>query len=1021
AFQPDNRGLGDAFVARINPAGSQLVYSSFLGGAGTDEAAGIAIDSTGNAYVVGNTASGDFNTRNPLQPTNRGFQDAFVSKVDLNGTQLLYSTYLGGNRNDIGNGIAVDASGAAYVTGSTASPNFPLQNALQATYGGGDFDAFVSKINTAGAALVYSTYLGGALGDVGNAIAVDSFGNSYVTGVTASGNFPLRNPIQPDNRGGSDAFITKLNGPGNSLVYSTFLGGSNDDRGAGLAVDSTGTAYVTGSTASPNFNIEVPLVGYGGGSDVFVAKIIGEASLSLTPPALELQVGASATMTAGLSGPQAQAVTVTLTSSNPAVATVPASVTIPAGGVTADFTVTSVAQGGPVTITAALPQAAGGATATATVNVAQSNRFIQAQSKGVAPGGLLTLPIELTSQGNENRLSFSIALDPSLLLNPQFTLGADATSAQLTTNSSQAAQGRYGISIQLPAGQQFAAGTRQALILSTVVATGSTATTTQVSFGDSPTARRVADASGNTLNTNYAPGLITFSQGIEGDVAPRPNGSNGTVTIADWVQTGRFAAGFDTAASGGGGSEFQRADTAPRSSFGNGAITISDWVQTGRYSAGLDPIAAAAGPAGPNTGLRIADCGLRIDSCDPQVSPFDFGHVPEVFRNPQSAIRNLQSRTVRVVSATGQRGQQVAVAIELDAQGNENAVGFSLSFNAAQLNYVSAALGTDATAGTLNINNTQAANGRVGFAMALPTGQNFSAGVKKIVTVTFNIPSTGTANTIPITFTDVPVAREVASANADVLPATWTAGNVAAPGAVATVSAASFLGGELASEQIVAAFGTNLSTTTQVATAVPLPTNIAGTQVQVRDSQGAARLAPLFFVAPMQVNYQIPPGTANGAAAVTVTSGDGSVSTGTINVTAVAPSLFSASATGQGLAAATALRVKADGTQVFEAIAQFDAQQNRFVPIPIDLGPAGEQVFLIAYGTGLRKNSSLGAVNVKMGGTDCEVLYLGPQGGFVGLDQGNIRIPRTLIGRGEIDVVITVDGKAANMVRVSIK
>jgi uncharacterized protein (TIGR03437 family) len=547
-----------------------------------------------------------------------------------------------------------------------------------------------------------------------------------------------------------------------------------------------------------------------------------------------------------------------------------------------------------------------------------------------------------------------------------------------------------------------------------VVVTGSTATSTQVSFTDSPTARRVTDTSGNTLSTNYTPGTVSFSTGIEGDVAPRPNGSNGTVTIADWVQTGRFAAGFDTAAIG---SEFQRADTAPRASFGNGAISISDWVQTGRYAAGLDPSAAAAGPTGPPAQVLSAECDGQSAACQ----PFSFSRETVIFANPQSPISNLQSRTVRVVNATGQRGQQVAVTLELDAQGNENAVGFSLNFNAAQLSYVSAALGADASAGTLNTNNTQAANGRVGIALALPSGQNFTAGVKRILTATFSIPAGGTLTSIPLTFGDQPIAREVASANADVLATTWTGGAVSVPGAVATVSAASFASGELASEEIVAAFGTNLATTTQVSTAIPLPTDIAGTRVQVRDSQNVTRLAPLFFVAPTQVNYQIPPGTANGAATVTITSGDGSVSIGSITITTVAPSLFSASATGQGLAAATALRVKADGSQSFEAIGRFDPQQNKFVAIPIDLGPAGEQVFLIAFGTGLRKNSGLAGVNVKMGGTDCEVLYLGPQGGFVGLDQGNIRIPRTLAGRGEIDVVMTVDGKAANTVRVSIK
>ena len=329
AFQGTNRGLGDAFVARINVSGTALTYSSFLGGAGTDEGAGVAIDASGNAYVVGNTNSADFNTRNPLQPTNRGQQEIFVSKVAPNGAQLLYSTYLGGNRADIGNGIAIDGAGAAYITGSTASPNFPLQSALQTTYGGGDVDAFVAKINPAGSALAFSTYLGGSLAEVGNAIGVDSFGNCYVTGVTGSLNFPVRNPIQAENRGGNDAFITKFNQTGSALIYSTYLGGSSDDRGSGIAVNASGTAYVTGATASSNFNIQFPLLAYGGGADVFVAKILSEPSLSLSPATLELQTGTTGPMTVTLSAPLTQAVTVTLTSSNPAVASVPASVTVP--------------------------------------------------------------------------------------------------------------------------------------------------------------------------------------------------------------------------------------------------------------------------------------------------------------------------------------------------------------------------------------------------------------------------------------------------------------------------------------------------------------------------------------------------------------------------------------------------------------------------------------------------------------------------------------------------------------------
>ncbi|MGH9854395.1 MAG: hypothetical protein ACREBD_31505 [Blastocatellia bacterium] len=243
--------------------------------------------------------------------------------------------------------------------------------------------------------------------------------------------------------------------------------------------------------------------------------------------------------------------------------------------------------------------------------------------------------------------------------------------------------------------------------------------------------------------------------------------------------------------------------------------------------------------------------------------------------------------------------------------------------------------------------------------------------------------------------------------------------------AVASVSAASFGGAELASESIVPAFGAGLATATQVATSLPLPTALAGTTVKVRDSAGVTRDAPLFFVAPAQVNYMIPVGTAAGAATVVITGGDGKVSTGVVQIAAVAPGLFSANASGQGVAAGVALRVKVDGTQSYEPIAEFNQAQNRFVAKPIDLGPdlgnATDQVFLILYGTGFRNRSALAATACKIGGADAEVLFAGDAPGFAGLDQSNVRLPRSLAGRGEVDVVMMVDGKMANLIRIAVK
>jgi len=239
------------------------------------------------------------------------------------------------------------------------------------------------------------------------------------------------------------------------------------------------------------------------------------------------------------------------------------------------------------------------------------------------------------------------------------------------------------------------------------------------------------------------------------------------------------------------------------------------------------------------------------------------------------------------------------------------------------------------------------------------------------------------------------------------------------PRAAVSVSAASFSRAGLASEAIASAFGTGLATTTQVATALPLPTDLAGTRVLVRDSAGVERPAPLFFVAPQQINYQIPPGTAAGTATIAIISGDGTVSVGTEQMAPVAPGLFSANADGQGVAAAIAVRVKPDGSQSFEPVFQSDG--TKLITRPIDLGPEGELVVLLLYGTGIRFRSDLSAVKVSLGGTSAEVQYAGAQGGFVGLDQLNVLVPRSLMGRGEIEAALTVDGKAANTVKINIR
>lgn len=286
AAGPDltHNGAVDVFVAKVNSTGTALLYSGFLGGSGDDYGFGIAADADGNAYVAGRARPGFPTT---VGPALNGTGDAFVAKINSTGTALLYSRFLGGSIDgDEGRGIAVDATGNAYVTGGTDSTDFPAAIGPDATYNGGG-DAFVAKINPSGTALVYAGYVGGSGGDGGEDIAVDSAGNAYVVGHTGSdeNSFPV--VVGPDitfnhdadpNTLDVDAFVTKIS-PSGTVVYSGYIGGASQDWGYGITVDAAGSAYITGSTFSTEATFPVTVgpdlthndVSWG--TDAFVAKV----------------------------------------------------------------------------------------------------------------------------------------------------------------------------------------------------------------------------------------------------------------------------------------------------------------------------------------------------------------------------------------------------------------------------------------------------------------------------------------------------------------------------------------------------------------------------------------------------------------------------------------------------------------------------------------------------------------------------------------------------------------------------
>lgn len=263
-IQPGKMGEINAFVVKLDSAGA-ILNSTLLGGSVADFGSSIAVDQAGNVYVAGLATSPDIQTAGPIQSRSGGLMDVFVAKIDPGGARLLYSTYLGGNDIDAVSGIAVDSTGSAYVTGMTSSRDYRTVNAVQPAHGGGVFDAFVAKLNASGTQLVYSTFIGGGGEDRALRIAVDHTGSAYVTGDTDSMNFPVSNGVQGTRGGRADAFITKLSPEGSAFAYSSYLGGSGVDVGTAVAVDSSGSAYVAGFTSSTDFPTAAPWQPLSGG------------------------------------------------------------------------------------------------------------------------------------------------------------------------------------------------------------------------------------------------------------------------------------------------------------------------------------------------------------------------------------------------------------------------------------------------------------------------------------------------------------------------------------------------------------------------------------------------------------------------------------------------------------------------------------------------------------------------------------------------------------------------------------
>lgn len=360
------------------------------------------------------------------------------------------------------------------------------------------------------------------------------------------------------------------------------------------------------------------------------------------------------------------------------------------------------------------------------------------------------------------------------------------------------------------------------------------------------------------------------------------------------------------------------------------------------------------------------------------------GQIPQVIAVEPPLVGNPRF-TVGVYGALG--GSQATLVIDKNDPGTGSNIPTNASFARVSLPLSGTGAGNGYTSATLVIPNDPALIGMTLFGRWYVVDANAAGGIA--VTPAFKFTVFGTVASTTPTF--------------------------------ASVSAASFATGTVAAGSIVSGFGANLATTTIATSTVPLPETLGGVSVVVKDILGVERLAPLFFVSPTQINYQVPAAAAIGEGSIMVKNGSNIVAAGLLQIAAVAPGIFTADASGRGIPAAVLLRVKVDGSQGYESVAQFNSTTGRYEALPIDLGAATDQLFLVAFGTGFRNRASLSAVTATIGGATAEVLFAEAQGTLIGVDQANIRIPRNLAGQGNVAVVLQADGKTANSVTINIK
>ncbi len=938
-IQTAAHGGKDVFVIKFNTSGSGIVYSTYLGGSGDDIGAAIAVDSSGNAYITGNTFSANFPTRNAVQASYGGtssmsFGDAFVAKIDPAGGSLVYSTYLGGGGDDAGFAVAADGSGAAYVTGVTSSGDFPASAAAFRAFLSGASDAFVTKLSASGT-IAYSTYLGGGATEQGYGIAVDPSGNAYVTGATASTDFPAVNAFQPQCASSgtpfgvscADAFLAKLNASGSGLVYSTYLGGGATDLGRAIAVDASGNAYVAGATNSTNFPVTSNAFQHGFGSgpeDAFLAKFNAAGSALVYGTYLG---GTGDDIAYGIA--------------------------VDAGG--AAFVAGS-------TTSSDFPTASAVRSACGSVC---ADAFVAAIN---AAGSALIYSTYLGGSGTDRALA--IAAD---------SLGGVYVTGETTSSDFLTTAGAYQTSL---------AGPSDAFVTKLVAGANPTPAITQLTPSSSPPGSPGFNLS--VFGTNFIQGSVVRWNGLDRETT--------------FISSGELVAAIPAADVAAAGSAQVTVFNPPPGGGVSNALVFTIGGNPVPVMGTILPATATAGAPG----FTLVVLGSAFV--------------------PQSVVRwNGSSRTTTFVSSTQLQAAitaadlaaaglvQVTVFNPAPGGGVSNAATFTINDPIPALSSLSpagAAAGGPALTLTVNGSNFVSSSVVLWNGSARPT--KFLSGTQLEASIpASDISAPGTAQ---IAVFNPPPGGGLSAA---------LTFNIVAPPVISAgglVSGASFSSQPQPAGAIVALFGTNLAAATAKATTVPLPTALGGVIVRLN---GVA--APLFFVSPLQINFQIPwelQGQAQ--ASLTVESGGVSSTPMPITLGPFQPAIFTTSMQGSGQGA-----ILLSGTAVVAAPAGALPGSQ-----PAPRSSANRPSFIEIYATGLgwvtntppsgspspvSPLSTTILPSVTIGGVQAAVTFSGLAPGYVGLYQVNVQVPANAPVGDAVPVVLTIGGVASNTVTMAVQ